>query len=187
MAPPRKSRRTDVSNLARSFTARRHELGLTQAELALLAGVGRSTVQAIEGGKDAPQLDGVNAVAAGNTLFSEESLRKIVATTRPPRPTVTLDVLTDKERTVLSAMASGATNADIARQLYMAETTVKSHLTAVNHKLHVTNRVEAALMAFRAGLVVQGPRARLRLLTHALAGFVLAIFTHRSLSLLQTT
>lgn len=63
MAPPRKSRRTDVSNLAGSFTARRHELGLTQAELALLAGVGRSTVQAIEGGKDAPQLDGVNAVA----------------------------------------------------------------------------------------------------------------------------
>ncbi|WP_328812264.1 response regulator transcription factor [Rhodococcus sp. NBC_00297] len=120
-------------------------------------------VQAIEAGahsflskSEAPETfhQSIRAVAAGNTLFSEESLRKIVATTRPPRPRVTLEALTDKERTVLSVMASGATNADIARQLYMAETTVKSHLTAVNHKLHVTNRVEAALMAFRAGLVV---------------------------------
>ncbi|KQU03885.1 two-component system response regulator [Rhodococcus sp. Leaf7] len=120
-------------------------------------------VQAIEAGahsflskSEAPETfhQSIRAVAAGNTLFSEESLRRIVATTRPPRPTVTLEALTDKERTVLSVMASGATNADIARQLYMAETTVKSHLAAVNHKLHVTNRVEAALMAFRAGLVV---------------------------------
>ncbi|MBY6706202.1 helix-turn-helix transcriptional regulator [Rhodococcus sp. BP-241] len=63
MALPRKSRRTQASRLARSFTARRHELGMTQAELALLAGVGRSTVQSIEGGKETSQLDGVHAVA----------------------------------------------------------------------------------------------------------------------------
>jgi DNA-binding XRE family transcriptional regulator len=63
MALPRKSRRVQASRLARSFAARRHELGMTQAELALLAGVGRSTVQYIEGGKETTQLDGVRAVA----------------------------------------------------------------------------------------------------------------------------
>ncbi|MGU3435093.1 helix-turn-helix domain-containing protein [Actinomycetes bacterium M1A6_2h] len=63
MAPPRKTRRTQTGRLAGAFTARRHELGMTQSELALLAGVGRSTVQSIEGGKETSQLDGVRAVA----------------------------------------------------------------------------------------------------------------------------
>ncbi|MBY6687205.1 response regulator transcription factor [Rhodococcus sp. BP-149] len=95
----------------------------------------------------------IRAVAAGNTLFSEDSLRRIVASTRAPRPTTTLDALTEREREVLSVMASGASNPDIARRLFMSETTVKSHLSAVNHKLQVSNRVEAALAAFRAGLI----------------------------------
>ncbi len=63
MATPRRSRRPDNGPLARSFVARRLQLGLTQSELALLAGVGRSTVQAVEGGKDSAQIDGVQAIA----------------------------------------------------------------------------------------------------------------------------
>ncbi|MBY6350838.1 helix-turn-helix domain-containing protein [Rhodococcus kroppenstedtii] len=63
MATPRRSRRPDNPPLARSFVARRLQLGLTQSELALLAGVGRSTVQAVEGGKDSAQIDGVQAIA----------------------------------------------------------------------------------------------------------------------------
>ncbi|WP_315773535.1 response regulator transcription factor [Rhodococcoides kroppenstedtii] len=96
----------------------------------------------------------IRAVAAGNTLFSEDSLRRIVRYSPSQRPTVALDSLTDREREVLTVMASGATNADIAKRLFMSETTVKSHLAAVNHKLQVSNRVGAALMAFRAGLVL---------------------------------
>ncbi len=95
----------------------------------------------------------VRAVAAGNTLFSEDSLRRIVRHSPSQRPTVALDSLTDREREVLTVMASGATNADIAQRLFMSETTVKSHLAAVNHKLQVSNRVGAALVAFRCGLV----------------------------------
>lgn len=63
MSTPRRSRRPDNPPLARSFVARRLQLGLTQSELALLAGVGRSTVQAVEGGKDSAQIDGVQAIA----------------------------------------------------------------------------------------------------------------------------
>jgi DNA-binding NarL/FixJ family response regulator len=119
-------------------------------------------VQAIEAGahsflskSEAPETfhQSIRAVAAGNTLFSEESLRRIVASTRAPPPTTMLDALTEREREVLSVMATGASNPDIARRLFMSETTVKSHLSAVNHKLQVSNRVEAALAAFRAGLI----------------------------------
>ncbi|AYJ52110.1 helix-turn-helix domain-containing protein [Rhodococcus sp. P1Y] len=63
MAFPRRRTKTSPSLLAEAFTQRRHRLGLTQADLAALAGVGRSTVQSIESGKDSIQLDGVRAVA----------------------------------------------------------------------------------------------------------------------------
>lgn len=64
MAEPRRRTRKHSGELAGTFVARRHQLRLTQAQLALLAGVGRSTVQALEGGKDTVQLDGAVAVAA---------------------------------------------------------------------------------------------------------------------------
>lgn len=63
MVQPRKSRRVPTSALADTFVARRHQLRLTQSDLALLAGVGRSTVQSIEGGKESVQLDRATAVA----------------------------------------------------------------------------------------------------------------------------
>ncbi|MGW5146355.1 response regulator [Rhodococcus koreensis] len=98
----------------------------------------------------------VRAVAAGNTLFSEESLRRIVAANRPPAagpdPSV-LAALSARERDVLKSLASGASNADIAGELFLSETTVKTHISAVFTKLGTRNRVEAALTAFRAGLV----------------------------------
>ncbi|MCF8784295.1 MULTISPECIES: response regulator [Rhodococcus] len=98
----------------------------------------------------------VRAVAAGNTLFSEESLRRIVAArpgaTPVPDPD-TLGVLSERERDVLEVLATGASNADIAGRLFLSETTVKTHLSAVFHKLGTRNRVEAALAAFRAGLI----------------------------------
>lgn len=97
----------------------------------------------------------VRAVASGNTLFSEDSLRKIVATsTLPAVPTsVSMDVLSPRERDVLRILATGSTNADISSELYLSETTVKTHISGIFAKLGVRNRVEAALAAFRAGMV----------------------------------
>lgn len=51
-------------------------------------------------------------------------------------------------------LAEGESNADIGRRLFLGETTVKSHVSAIFEKLGVRNRVEAALQAYRAGLVV---------------------------------
>ncbi|MGC5161137.1 response regulator [Rhodococcus sp. DT1] len=98
----------------------------------------------------------VRAVAAGNTLFSEDSLRRIVASRRETTasPAVTeLTKLSERERDVLKVLATGASNADIAGRLFLSETTVKTHISAVFTKLGTRNRVEAALAAFRAGLV----------------------------------
>lgn len=64
-----------------------------------------------------------------------------------------LAVLSERERTVLQELATGASNADIAGRLFLSETTVKTHISAVFTKLGTLNRVEAALAAFRAGLV----------------------------------
>lgn len=99
----------------------------------------------------------VRAVAAGNTLFSQDSLRRIVI--GAPQPSVpaampvNLGTLSERERDVLQALATGASNADIAAALFLSETTVKTHISSVFTKLGTRNRVEAALTAFRAGLV----------------------------------
>ena len=63
MATPRRRERTETGGVADGFVARRHQLGLTQAELADLAGVSRSSVQSIESGRGTVQLDRVVAVA----------------------------------------------------------------------------------------------------------------------------
>lgn len=97
----------------------------------------------------------VRAVAAGNTLFSEESLRRIVAAGSPrvSVPSADLSALSPRELDVLRALATGASNADIAATLYLSETTVKSHISAMFTKLGTQNRVQAALFAFRAQLI----------------------------------
>lgn len=101
----------------------------------------------------------VRVVASGNTLFSPEALRRIVSEsegTAGSTPVVRPDLsrLTEREREVLTVLAEGESNADIGRRLFLGETTVKSHVSAIFEKLGVRNRVEAALQAFRAGLVV---------------------------------
>jgi DNA-binding NarL/FixJ family response regulator len=61
--------------------------------------------------------------------------------------------LSDRELEVLQLVARGATNDDIANQLYVSEKTVKSHLSSIFRKLEVTNRTQAAAKALREGIV----------------------------------
>ncbi len=95
----------------------------------------------------------VRTVAAGNTVFSIESLREIVACERRVTPSAALAQLTPRERDVLIALASGATTPEIAARLYLGLTTAKTHISAIYTKLGTRNRVEVALEAFRAGIV----------------------------------
>jgi len=73
----------------------------------------------------------------------------------PPAPTATdagFDALTPREREVLGLLGRGMTNAAIARELFVAEKTVKTHVSSILAKLRLADRTQAALYAARLGL-----------------------------------
>ena len=124
---------------------------------ALGAGADGYLVKTIDAG---PLADAVRRVAAGEAVLSPEVTRRVitgfVATERPPavdeRSTLPSD-LTDREREILAALGEGLSNADIASSLFIAESTVKTHVSRILTKLGCTTRVQAAIVARRAGLV----------------------------------
>ncbi|MDW5325422.1 response regulator transcription factor [Plantactinospora sp. KLBMP9567] len=101
----------------------------------------------------------VRSAAAGDAMLSPQVTRRLLhrfaEPVDPDRHDALrrLDVLTDKEREVLGALGEGLTNSDIGRRLYLSEATVKSHVSRLLAKLQLTNRVQAAILAHRAGLV----------------------------------
>jgi len=101
-------------------------------------------------------LAAIRTVAAGDALLSPSVTRRVIKqfTKLPPRTTPTgFDELTSREREVLQLLAQGLSNAEIGTQLYIGETTVKTHVTRVLQKLDVRDRVQAIVVAYRTGLV----------------------------------
>jgi DNA-binding NarL/FixJ family response regulator len=103
-------------------------------------------------------VDAIRVVAAGNSLFGPEATERLVARFAQPRPenTEALDGLTEREREILRMLATGLSNAELAQQLYLSETTVKTHVSSVLRKLGVRDRVQAVIAAYDAGLVQPG-------------------------------
>ena len=64
-----------------------------------------------------------------------------------------LEALTDREREMVVAVARGLSNAEIGRQLFLSEATVKAHVSSALAKLGMSNRVQAAILAYEAGLL----------------------------------
>lgn len=107
--------------------------------------------------KDAgPRLlvEAVRAAAAGDALVSPSvTVRLLEHFSRPPRPDPVDGVLSPRELDVVRAVARGRTNAEIAAELFVSLSTVKTHLTNVQHKLDVRNRTEIAVWAWEHGQV----------------------------------
>ena len=106
-------------------------------------------------------VDSIRVVAAGNSLFGPTATRRLLEqfAQRPdPRSAglATIENLTGREREILRLLASGHSNAEIAKELYLSETTVKSHVSAVLRKLGVRDRVQAVIAAYEAGLGMPG-------------------------------
>ncbi|MDH2426742.1 response regulator transcription factor [Sphaerisporangium sp. TRM90804] len=99
----------------------------------------------------------IRAVHGGQVLLAPEAAEAMLAppetgppvTSRGPAPVA---VLTEREREVLALIASGRSNREIARELLVAEKTVKTHVSNVLMKLGVHDRTQAALYAVRHGL-----------------------------------
>jgi DNA-binding NarL/FixJ family response regulator len=102
----------------------------------------------------------VRTVAAGDALLSPTVTRRLIAefATRPdvPAPSDELDELTEREREVLLLLAQGASNAEIADRLFVAETTVKTHVAHILRKLGIRDRAQAVVLAYESGLVRPG-------------------------------
>jgi DNA-binding NarL/FixJ family response regulator len=101
----------------------------------------------------------VRVIAAGEALLAPSVTRRLIEefARRAPRPTRTeLDELTEREREVLVLMARGLSNAEIGRALFVAETTVKTHVGRVLHKLRLRDRAQAVVLAYESGLVQPG-------------------------------
>ncbi len=105
--------------------------------------------------------EAVRVVAAGESLLAPAITRRLVEqfVRRPPpgsaRPPE-LETVTERELDVLRLVARGRSNAEIARELFLSEATVKTHLTHILTKLRLRDRVQAVVVAYESGLVQPG-------------------------------
>lgn len=96
----------------------------------------------------------IRMVYRGEPSLHPEIARKVLnEISHPEHSSVTLDPLTEREHEVLCLVAKGLSNQEIADQLIITETTVRTHVTHILRKLHLANRVQAALYALREGMV----------------------------------
>jgi DNA-binding NarL/FixJ family response regulator len=101
----------------------------------------------------------IRTVAAGDALLSPSVTSSVIGQfARLPRPEAPkeLDELTAREMEVLRLIAQGLSNAEIGEQLFITETTVKTHVTHLLQKLNLRDRVQAVVLAYRAGIVEGG-------------------------------
>ncbi|MER6036936.1 response regulator [Streptomyces sp. NPDC101169] len=102
----------------------------------------------------------VRALAEGGTVLSSKVTRTVVdgflGAGSQEAAARTLDRLTERERHVLLLVAEGLSNGDIATRMHLSTGTVKDHVSAILTKLEVGGRVQAALLAQRAGLLTKG-------------------------------
>ena len=107
-------------------------------------------------------LAAIRTVAAGDALLSPTVTKRVIAQfSRLPRPSPpqAFDELTAREREIFRLLANGSSNAEIAKELYIGETTVKTHVTHIFQKLDLRDRVQAVVLAYRSGiLTVDGGR-----------------------------
>jgi DNA-binding NarL/FixJ family response regulator len=113
--------------------------------------------------KNAPPEDLVEAiriVGRGDALLDPAVTRRVIEAFAGEAPAVeaTLEALTPREREVLTLLARGLSNAEIAAELFLGTGTVKTHVAAILGKLGLRDRTQAAILAYESGLVRPGRR-----------------------------
>jgi DNA-binding NarL/FixJ family response regulator len=101
-------------------------------------------------------LTAIRTVAGGEALLSPAITKRVIkqfARIPHPAPPRELDELTERELEVLRLIARGLSNAEIGRELYISDTTVKTHITHILQKLNLRDRVQAVVLAHETGLL----------------------------------
>jgi DNA-binding NarL/FixJ family response regulator len=113
--------------------------------------------------KNAPPeqlLHAVRVVAAGDALLAPSVTRRIIEqfAHQPVKPALVtqLQSLTQREREVLTLLAHGKSNAELAADLFVSEGTIKTHVSSLLAKLGLRDRVQAVVLAYESGLVTPG-------------------------------
>ena len=103
----------------------------------------------------------VRVVARGDALLAPQITRRLIAEFARHQPPThkpeQLKTLTDRELEVLRLVARGLSNAEIARELYVSETTIRTHVGHLLGKLELRDRVQAVVLAYETGLARPGP------------------------------
>jgi DNA-binding NarL/FixJ family response regulator len=107
----------------------------------------------------------VHAIAAGDSLLSPSVTRRVIdRMAQQPMPELAaqakLDDLTRRERQVLELIARGLSNREIATQLFVEESTVRTHVKRVQMKLGLRDRVQIVIFAYETGVNQPAPAAR---------------------------
>jgi len=105
--------------------------------------------------------EAVRVVGRGDALVEPSVLRRLIASFTPPPGTLTPDpgrlaALTVRESEVLTQIARGLSNSEIAEELFVSEATVRTHVGHVFAKLGVRDRAQAVVAAYEHGLVAPG-------------------------------
>ncbi|WP_026416536.1 response regulator [Actinomadura oligospora] len=113
--------------------------------------------------KDTPPLDllaAIRVIAAGEALLAPSITRRLIEefAARPepgpgPTPPAALEAVTDREREVLTLVAQGLTNTEIAQRLHIGPGTAKTHVRRLLAKLNARDRVQLVIIAYQTGLV----------------------------------
>lgn len=107
-------------------------------------------------------VNAVRVVASGEAMLAPEVTRRVIerfsaaASGRMPTPADALGDLSEREVEVLRLMARGLSNQEIASELFVSGTTVKTHVSHILTKLGVRDRVQAVVEAYESGIVVPG-------------------------------
>jgi len=119
----------------------------------------------LKGVEPAQLVNAVRIVAGGEALLEPSATRRLIEayTSSAPKPptgsTKLPEELTAREIELLTLIASGATNAEIAEQLVISPLTVKSHVSRILTKMSARDRTQLVVMAYESGLVVPGQLA----------------------------